>query len=224
MGVKMYFENGEINLYYEKTGQGNPIILLHGNGEDHKIFDVVTKQLAPNYTVYAIDSRDHGKSSEVETLNYADMSEDVVAFIRELNIENPILLGFSDGGIIGLLTAIKCPDLLSKLIVIGTNTSPKVIKKRWLIIMKMVYFFTRNRKFKLMLRQPNITTSELNSIVTPTLVLAGSKDVIPNSHTKYIAENISNSVVKILDGENHVSYVLNSEKLYNIILPFLEME
>ncbi|MCL2446163.1 MAG: alpha/beta hydrolase [Oscillospiraceae bacterium] len=217
----MTFQHGDVSLYYEKTGQGPAIILLHGNSENSGIFDVLTKQLAPQYTVYAIDSRDHGKSSKVDVLNYADMMEDVAAFVQGLGIEKPVLLGFSDGGIIGLLLAMKYPNMLSKLIAIGVNTSPAMIKWQWRLAMKSVYFFTRSRKFKLMLTQPNITTAQLNSIATPTLVLAGSKDVVDQAHTEYIAQNIPGSTLKILPGENHVSYVLHSEKLYDAILPFL---
>ena len=80
-----------ITLYYEKTGRGEPLILLHGNGEDHTIFDVVSKQLSQKYTVYAIDSRNHGKSEKTAELHYEDMADDVTAFIRELQIERPIL-------------------------------------------------------------------------------------------------------------------------------------
>ena len=108
MNIKV---NG-IDLYYEKTGQGCPIVLLHGNGESHDIFAVLIKRLSPNYTVYAIDSRDHGKSGKVKSLDYGDMMEDVAAFIRQLDIESPVLYGFSDGGIIGLLLAIKYPALI----------------------------------------------------------------------------------------------------------------
>jgi len=218
----MMFQRGEIALYYEKTGCGAPIILLHGNSEDSGIFDVLTRQLAPHYTVYALDSRDHGKSSKVQVLNYTDMMEDVAAFVQELAIEQPIVLGFSDGGIIGLLLAMKYPEMLGKLIAIGVNTSPAAIKKRWLFAMKTVYFFTRSRKFKLMLTQPNMTAAQLNTIKTPTLILAGSNDVVSNAHTEYIAQNIPGSTLKIMPGENHVSYVLHSEKLYGAIMPFLE--
>jgi len=217
----VYFNANGIELFYEKTGQGKPIILLHGNGEDHTIFDVLIKQLSTNFTVYAIDSRDHGKSSKVKHLDYKEMMEDLVAFIQGMGIQSPILYGFSDGGIIGLLLAIKYPAILSKLVVSGANTHPGGI--RWFIalLIKLIYFFTRNSKYKLMLTQPSIAESELNTIITPTLVLAGRNDFVKDEHTRMIAKNIPSSTLRILDGENHMSYVSHSEKLYGVIEPFI---
>jgi len=209
-------------VFYDKSGQGTPVLLLHGNGEDHTIFDVLAKQLSPHYTVYAIDSRDHGKSSKFQNLNYQDMMEDIAAFVTELGIQKPMLYGFSDGGIVGLLLAIHHPEMLSKLIVSGANTHPDGAKKRWVVLGKIAYFFTRSRKLKLMLTQPNITEAELNQIITPTFVLAGSKDFIKEEHTRAIAKNIPNSTLRILEGENHASYVVHSDKLYTIMQPFLE--
>jgi len=216
----MYLSVNGIELYYEKTGQGLPIVLLHGNGEDHSIFDLLTPRLSSKYTVYAIDSRDHGKSSKVKHLDYQSMMEDVAEFIRQLDIQSPLLYGFSDGGIIGLLLAIKYPGLISKLIISGANTHPNGTKRFTHNFMKIIYFFTRNRKYKLMLTQPNITEAELQSIVTPTLVLAGSKDVIIEEHTRTLARNIPGSTLRILDGETHSSYVIHSDKLYAIIEEF----
>jgi len=220
----LYFKTSEIELYYEKTGQGEPVVLLHGNGEDHTIFDVLVKQLSPDYTVYAIDSRGHGKSGKVESLDYNSMMEDVALFIREMGIQKPIMYGFSDGGIIGLLLAVKYPEMLSKLIISGANTHPDGIKGIHILPMKIVYFFTGSRKNKLMLTQPCITDAELNAIVTPTLVLAGSKDLIKENHTRNIAKNIPGSVLRILEGESHGSYVVKSEKLYEIIKIFITIK
>lgn len=217
----MYIQVNGIELFYEKTGQGSPVLLLHGNGENHTIFDVLTKQLSQNHTVYAIDSRDHGKSSRVKILDYESMTKDTVSLIQELKIERPILYGFSDGGIIGLLLAIKYPRILSKLIVSGVNLRPDGMKNKYVISMKINYFFTGNNKIKLMLTQPDIAESDLQKIVTPALLLAGSNDLIKNEHTAMIAKNIPDSTLKILEGESHASYVVHSKKLYDIIKPFL---
>jgi pimeloyl-ACP methyl ester carboxylesterase len=149
------------------------------------------------------------------------MAEDVAAFLRELAIEKPVLYGFSDGGIIGLLLAINYPEKLAKLIISGANVHPGGIKTIYRDLMKVGYFFTRSQKYKLMLTQPHISEVDLGNIVTPTLVLAGSRDIIKDEHTKTIARNIRGSELKILEGESHTSYVIHSAKLFKIIQPFL---
>ena len=76
--------NGVI-LYYEKQGSGPPLVLLHGNGEDGRIFDRTAEVLAPHYTVYTIDSRCHGQSSRDVPLSYDLMAADVLAFSKALS-------------------------------------------------------------------------------------------------------------------------------------------
>jgi len=149
------------------------------------------------------------------------MANDVIEFIKLLNIQKPILYGFSDGGIIGLLIAIKEPELLSKLIISGANLNPNVLSKTMLIFIKFIYFFTRNKLFKMMIHEPNITKNQLTNINIPTVVLAGEKDIVKYEHSKLIADNIKNSVLEIIPNENHGSYIIHSEKLYEIIKKYL---
>jgi len=217
-----FIEVNGVELFYRKKGEGPPIIMLHGNGENHRIFRELRNKLSEKRTAYTLDSRDHGRSGKVKVLNYMDMMEDVADFIRKLNLHKPALFGFSDGGIVGLLLAINYPETLSALIVSGANTQPDGVKRMGVALMKIVYFFTRNQKFKLMLTQPDIKDAELESIITPTLVLAGSKDMVKEEHTRNIASRIPDSMLLILQGENHTSYVVRSEKLEGVIEPFLD--
>jgi len=209
-----------IDLYYEKAGSGPPLILLHGNGESHKIFRKAMEQFAAHYTVYAIDSRSHGKSTRVKELHYTDMADDVAAFIAALGLEKPMLYGFSDGGIIGLLLAIEHPGLLSRLAISGANVTPDGARPGWVRAGRVAYFVTRGSKFKLMAFEPDITQEQLSRIVTPTLVLAGERDIIRDDHTRMIAAAIPGAQLQILPGEGHGSYVINSSKLYDIVGPF----
>lgn len=210
-----------INLYYEEYGSGQPIILLHGNQETHEIFDKLINKLKDNYKVYAIDSRCHGKSENPKEISYNLMCDDVIQIIKALNIEKPILYGFSDGGIIGILVAIKEPNLLSKLIVSGANITPDVFTTFDFIITKLFYFFTRSKYIKMMLDEPNIPLEDLHKIIIPVYVLAGEKDVIKLEHTKLIADNIKNSTMEIIPKEKHGSYIIHSEKLYEIIKKYI---
>lgn len=210
-----------LNIYYEVYGEGKPIILLHGNSETHEIFDKLIDKLKDNYKVYAIDSRCHGKSEDTIYISYNLMRDDIIGFIQKLNIEKPILYGFSDGGIIGLLIAIKEPDILSKLIVSGANLNPKGMKTVMRTFIKLVCLFSKDKLFKMMLKEPNISIEELKTIRIPTVVLAGEKDVIKLKHTKQISGNIQNSKLEIIKNENHGSYIIHSDKIYDILKKYI---
>ncbi|WP_343209811.1 alpha/beta hydrolase [Anaerolentibacter hominis] len=221
----MVYEKDGVKLYYEETGEGEPVLLLHGNGEDHTIFDVLAKQLADSgFHVWAPDSRGHGQSSAAEHLDYSRMAEDMAGLIRE-RIGRPVCLyGFSDGGILGLLLALRYPELLTKLVISGANLYPGGLKRSVLLGMKFSWFLHRDPKVKMMLTQPQIKAEELKMISVPTLVLAGSRDMIRESHTREIAEHIPGARLQILPGESHGSYVIHSDKLFGIMREFLREE
>lgn len=217
----MEIQVNNVKLYYEEYGSGQPIVLLHGNQETHEIFDKLINKLKDNYKVYAIDSRCHGKSENPKEISYNLMCDDIIDFIKVLNIEKPILYGFSDGGIIGLLIAIKETNLLSNLIISGANITPDVFTFFDNLITKLFYFFTRSKYIKMMLDEPNIPLEDLHRITIPVHVLAGEKDVIKYEHTKLIADNISNSTIEIIKGEKHGSYIIHSDKIYEIIKKYI---
>ena len=217
----MIINVNNVKLYYEIYGQGKPIILVHGNSETHEIFDVLIENLKENYKVYALDSRCHGKSQNTNKISYDLMAEDMIEFIKKLNISKPVFYGFSDGGIVGLLIAIKEPKLLSKIIISGANLNPKGMKTSMLLVSKIGYFFTKNKFLKMMIKEPNITIEDLGKIEIPAYILAGQKDVIKEEHTKLIAKNIKNSKLVIIPKENHFSYIVHSEKIYQIIKDFI---
>lgn len=216
----MILKINEIDLFYEKYGSGHPIILVHGNGENHNIFDKIIPMLSDYFTVYAVDLRGHGKSSKINEYNYQDMADDIICFVKELQLKNPIYYGFSDGGIIGLLIASQHQNLLSHLIISGANTCPHGLKNKWYYLFKLIYLLTRDKKMEMMLTQPNISKEELEKITIPTLVLAGSNDMISEDNTKEIAQYIKNSTLNILEGETHSSYVVHSPKLFDLIKSF----
>ncbi len=210
-----------INLHYEVYGEGKPIILLHGNQESHDTFDKLIPKLEESFKVYALDSRCHGKSDDPKEISYDLMCQDVIEFITKLNIEKPILYGFSDGGIIGLLIAINRPELLSKLIISGAQLNPEGADLKTIILDKVTYFFTRNKLVKMMVKEPNIKVEDLRKITIPVHVLAGEKDLIRYEHSKTISDNIENSTLEIIPNENHGSYVVHNEKLFEILNKYL---
>lgn len=215
--------NVEINgvsICYEQQGGGRPVILLHGNGGSHHTFDGLIKRLSASYTVYAPDSRGHGHSGKAGPLSYEQLASDTAKLIRVLGLEKPMLYGFSDGGIVGLLVASGWPGLLSKLAVSGANSSPAGLKARNRFAYRLIYAVTQRQQTGMMLHGPALTRAELSRITVPTLVTAGERDVIREEDTRFIAAHIPHAELKILPGESHGSYVHDSDKIARLLLPF----
>ena len=217
----MYIQLNSQVLYYEKEGDGPALLLLHGNGEDHTIFDKLLPHLTPHFTVYLLDSRGSGLSSPSKEYHYSDMMEDVKNLINALEIERPSVLGFSDGGIIALLLAIHHPSLVHKLIVCGANLNPLGLTFFARRIIKAEYRKTKNPMVKMMLDEPNITINELQKIQADTLVVAGEKDMVKEKETKLIAASIPHATLKILPKTDHGSYLLHNDLLAGDVVGFL---
>ncbi len=211
--------DGQI-LNYEVAGEGKPLIMLHGNNESHEIFEEAISVLSGYYTVYAIDSRGQGLSAPANEYHYSDMAEDVINFIETLDIESPILYGFSDGGIIGLMVAIKKGYLIDKLIVSGVNLTPKGLKHSALSEIKRDFKRTKDPLVEMMLREPNLTENDLSKINVPTLITMGSNDMVKPAEGRKLNNSIKSSTLKVLDGETHGSYIIHSTKIADIILTY----
>lgn len=204
-------------IAYEKTGEGRPVILIHGNGEDHKVFNELKEILRDNYTVVAVDSRGHGESAMPKEYHYKDMANDMVALIDSLNLVKPIVVGFSDGGIVGLLMAIEHSDILGGLITCGANLTPSGLKWKESWKMKKAYRKDKNPLTYMMMTEPNITEKDLEKISVLTFVMAGEDDAIKEEETRNISAHIADSRLYILEGETHGSYVTHETKLKKYI-------
>lgn len=218
----MYIQlNGQI-LQYEKEGEGDPMILLHGNGESLEIFDKLVPKFSDSHTIYRIDSRGQGGSATPKEYHYADMAEDVLRFIEALHIEKPLLCGFSDGAIIALLIAIEHSELLSSIVVCGANLSPKGLTGAARREIKADYRKDPNPLTAMMLCEPSIDPESLAKISVPTLICVGSNDMVKKKETKTIALQIPDSYLHIFEGESHSSYIVHSSKLAPTLQKFLD--
>ena len=146
------------------------------------------------------------------------MADDIYDFITLLNLEKPIVYGFSDGGILALILAVKHQDILSKIIVSGVNAVPNGLKTIHILTYKISYFFHKNPKVKMMLTEPNISDNMLKSIKIPAVITAGSNDMIKQRHMQHIADCIPNSTFTVFKNELHGSYIVNSTKIAEFIL------
>ena len=210
-------------LRYAAAGVGRPVVLLHGNGESHDLFETQIGQLtAAGYRVYAPDSRGHGASQPVTEYHYGDMAEDIFQFIRALELESPVLYGHSDGGIIGLLLALSHPGALRALAISGTNLSPAGLIPDFLRECREISERAPDPLITLMLTEPHIDPDQLSQITIPVLVTVGEHDVILSKETETIVSHLPNAYLVTVAGADHGSYIRGSEIMGGLLLDFLK--
>ena len=224
----------DIQHHYIEQGQGFPLILLHGNGESCDYFEHQIPFFSKDYRVLAIDTRGHGQSPRGEKpFTIKQFAEDLHDFMEEHGIVKAILLGFSDGGNIALNFALKYPERVEKLILNGANLFPSGVKARYQWPIEFGYriarlFSKKSEEAKqntemlgLMVNEPHIDPSELAHLTMPTLVVAGSKDMIKDAHTRLIHESLPNAQLVILEG-NHFVANRNYEAFNSAVEAFLK--
>ena len=230
---KYAIANG-IKIYYEEYGQGQPLLLLHGNSESIESFRLQIPEFSKYYKVIAVDTRVQGKSSEDgKTYTYDLFADDMNALLNYLNIDSANVLGWSDGGNTGLIMAMKYPKKVKRLVTMGANVFiDNSVVKKWVFKelnkqLKELNSDTmsksknRVRLIKLLLTEPKHKFEDLKVINCPVLVLAGEKDVIIEDHTKGISANISNSTLLIAPKETHYYPWENSKVFNKTVLDYL---
>ena len=240
-------ETAEINgidIYYEVygQGQGDPVILLHsglGNGD---YFVNQIPPLAEQHEVVVMDSRGHGRSSFDDTpISYEVMASDVLALMDHLGIDKASIVGWSDGGIIGLELAIHHPDRLNKVVAYGANFDPTRVR---LDINENAYwnaFVERDAQDYQVLSphperweeflenithmwatEPNYTEEQLGSITTPILILDGAtEEAIDLNQTKLMALLIPGAELVIIPDTGHFAMMEKPDEFNRIVLDFL---
>lgn len=223
----------DISLHFVEQGGGKPLILLHGNGEDGSYFKHQIDCFSADYRVIAIDTRGHGQSSRGEKpFTIVQFAEDLHDFMDEKGIAKAILLGFSDGGNITLTFALKYPERVERMIVDGANLFPRGVKPLYQWPIEIGYriaklFAKKSDKAKqnaemlgLMVNEPHIDPVELTRLTMPVLVVAGTKDMIKESHTRLIHKSLPNAQLAILDGDHFVANK-NAEAFNKAVKEFL---
>ncbi len=203
----------EVKMHYSVYGEkGHPLILVHGNGGSQNSLKEAATYLANNYTVYVIESRCHGQSSDPGVISYDLMAKDIKEFIEALGLYKPYLMGHSDGGINALTVAYTYPDLLGGFISCGANTTPDTFKPYFTIGVKVNDIFNPNKLNDMMLTQPQMNEELLSRITCPAYIVAGEYDIMWLSDSVLIHESIKNSKIAIIKGGNHSSYISQDGK------------
>jgi len=221
----MEVQLSEVRMHYAVYGSEGrqPLILIHGNGSNHKRLEGAARLLANDYTVYSIDSRCHGQSSDPGEITYRLMAQDTAEFIEKLGLEKPYIMGHSDGAIVALTLAYEYPELPGAVIACGANTRASTMKPYFLIGVAADNIRKHDKLNDLMLTLPDMTEDELKSITCPTDIVIAENDIMYLSDAVYMHRTIPGSQLQIIKGANHSSYMsINGKQAYILASEYLK--
>jgi len=223
-------------MYFEQYGTGSPMLIIHGNGGDISNFRNQIPYFSKKYHVILADSRAQGKSVDTsDSLSYEQMTDDLNALLDTLHVDSCYVIGWSDGGINGLLLAMRHPDKVKKLAVTGANLWPDTTAvDPWIYQWAVNYNDSLHRApktpenknelklFHLLSYEPHISLKALHTIQCPTLVIGGDHDVIRPEHTMLIAQNIPKGLLWILPNSGHSTPVVYADEFNTKVGKFFE--
>jgi len=237
--VGKYADIRGFKMYYETYGKGEPLLIIHGNGGSINNFLYQIPYFAKNYQVVIADSRSQGKSVDAaDSLSYEMMTDDLNALLDNLHLKSCYVIGWSDGGINGLLLAIRHPDKVKKLAITGANLWPDTtavdpfvynwaLKQNITVNDSLKRTKTPSPELKnahkllhLLTYEPHIKVADLNKITCPALVIGGDHDVIQPKHTMLIAQSIPNSYLWIIPNSGHSTPIFKKEQFNKVVGDF----
>lgn len=223
-------------MYYEVYGTGKPLLLIHGNGGSIENFKNQIPYFAKSYKVIVADSRAQGKSTDTaDSLSYEMMADDLNELLNKLHLDSCNVIGWSDGGIDGILLATRHPEKVRKLAITGANLWPDTTAVEsslfnWIVsvndslakVKQIPAVKSQKKLLNLMVLQPNIKTEDLKNVKCPTLVIGGDHDVILPKHTLIIAEAIPKSYLWILPNSGHSTLVVYKNIFNQVVGDFFK--
>lgn len=207
-----------IDLNIIKEGSGPVLVMIHGNGEDLHTFDVLKASLSNDFTIITFDSRNHGESQKDLPLSYELMVNDFEALLDYFDLEEVSVLGFSDGGIISLMSSIRQNPRLKNQILLGINLTPQSFAPRVLEILTQRYESTGDDFTRLMIQEPQISDTQCGKVKIPTALVYAEKEPFTKESMMAVHQYIPHSTFQIMEGHDHGSYVHNSDLLKSLIL------
>jgi pimeloyl-ACP methyl ester carboxylesterase len=247
-----YIEVNDIKIYYETYGEGEPLMLFHGNGGSIESFEFQIPELSKHFKVIAVDSRGQGRSTDSDKeITYTLMASDMNELIDKLKLSSVYVVGWSDGGNIGLELAYAHPEKVKKLFAGGANYShedyyvhydstiimdkndPLIVALKTLrqkraaraserLTPKPESSPTTQKKLEdLMEKYPNFTIEQLKQINVPTLIAVGDHDLIALDHTVNLFKSLPQAQLLIVPGATHRVLVEQPDLMNNEIIKFL---
>ncbi len=227
-----YYNIRGFKMYCEVYGEGQPLLIIHGNGGSINNFLFQIPYFSKKYKVIIADRRAQGNSADnADSLTYEMMADDYAALLGAMKIDSAFVIGWSDGGINALLLAIRHPEKVKKLACTGANLWPDTtaVFKEVINMVQPDYTFLKNKSNKnvkekngwklvrLLLDEPHIPISALQTIKCPALIIGGDHDVIKEEHTMLIYKNIPKAYLWILPASGHSTPLVYKDDFNNVV-------
>jgi pimeloyl-ACP methyl ester carboxylesterase len=220
--VSPYVKLADIDTYYEEDGAGDPLVLLHPGLADSRAFDEHVAPLAASFRVFRPDRRGHGRTPDVDgPITYDLMADETIAFLEQVVGRPAYVLGHSDGAPVGLLVALKRPDLVRRLVFSGgvfhhDGWMPGAIDldeetlaffaDYWGAVAPQgpEHFHVVKEKLDRMHREePTLSEGDLVHYGGPVLVMMGDRDEVYPAHVLALYKALPNAQLAVLPGTGH---------------------
>jgi len=232
----------DIQMYYAVYGEGEPVLLIHGGLGNADVWGFQLPALAESHKVIVADSRGHGRSTRSDKpFGYQLMADDYLALLDHLDIDKVALVGWSDGGIIGLDIAIRHPERLSRLFAFAANYTPAGVKPSVADDPTFNAYIARagedyarlsptpdefdafvEQISQMWATEPNYAKAQLQAITVPTVIFDGDHDeAIEPAHTAEMAQLISRARLVIMKDASHFAMWQHPEEFNATVLDFL---
>jgi pimeloyl-ACP methyl ester carboxylesterase len=233
--------DGHRTWFADADGVGESVLMLHGGLSDSEgMLDALEPAIGDRFRVLAFDRRGHGRTADTDgAFHYDDMASETIAVIEKLIGGPTHLVGWSDGGIVSLLVALRRPDLVRSLVLIGTNYHfngmvpmtpgdggvPEMLRARYAerspdgadhfaVVLK--------KSFAMFAAEPTLTTEDLRKISAPALVIVGDDDLMTLAHTASLYESLPAGQLAVVPGSSHAVVFEKPEFVGQLIRGFLD--
>jgi pimeloyl-ACP methyl ester carboxylesterase len=220
-----------LRMYHEEHGRGRPLVLLHGGGSTVRTsFGEVLPKLARRHHVIAPEQQGHGHTADVDRpLSFEQMADDTAALLEQLGVRDADVLGFSNGGMVAMLLAIRHPALVRRLVVCSSIYArdglapalrrgfehatpadmPAPLRDAYLAAAPhpeaLPVFFAKT--VAMMRTFADIPEATLRAVRAPTLVMVGDADVVSPEHSAQLARLVPHGQLAVLPGSGHGTYL-----------------
>jgi len=232
-----FYDIRGFKMYCEIYGEGQPLLIIHGNGGSIADFKDQIPYFSKKYKVIIADNRAQGQSADNgDSLSYEMMADDYAVLLSQLKIDSAYVIGWSDGGINALLLAIRHPGKVKKLAATGANLRPdsSAVYEEVIDMVTPIYTQLKNanpktdqqkrnwKLVRLLAEEPHIPLSDLHKIQCPSLIIGGDHDVIKEEHTMQIYKNIPKAYLWILPNSGHSTPVVYKDDFNKVVGEFFE--